>query len=289
MAMGQLIAEKLRLGKIGFLNVLPLYYPLETGVVPNPFDIVSGTPAHLNELMARGELDLSVVSSIEYARHFERYFLLPDLSISCNGAVRSVLLLSRAPFRDLAESPIMVTTQSHTSAALLEIIFSIRLGIRAEYIPGNATEALDRGDSPVAFLTIGDEALRLAGREDYPYRMDLGEAWRRWTGLPFVFATWIVQRKAVDRWNGHFAEAMGSLFAAKRWGCEHMELVCAEAVSRGAPLSREGLCAYYRGLSFDLREEQQKGLELFYRYLVEIGRIREVPPLDIFSPLAGAA
>lgn len=286
--MGQFSHEKLRLGQIGFLNVLPIYYPLESGIIPHSFDIVSGTPAHLNRLMAQGDLDLSVVSSIEYARHPERYFILPDLSISCTGAVKSVLLLSRTPIEELSGQNIIVSTQSHTSVALLRILFSVRLGIEVGFQPGNCTEALDQGQSPPAMLVIGDEALRLKQHPDYPYRWDLGEEWNAWTGLPFVFALWVIQRKAVERWNGHLRAAIDTLSAAKEWGRAHPDRICMEAVSRGL-LSFEELRDYYQCLHFDLGKDEQKGLELFFRHLQDIGEVKAPRRLDVFSLLAFVA
>ncbi len=287
--MGCLTSGKLRLGRIGFLNVLPIYYPLESGAVSHDFDIVSGAPAYLNDLMARGELDVSVVSSIEYARRHDRYFLLPNLSIGCRGPVRSVLLLSRVPFERLSGRTVLVSTQSHTSVALLKILFSLRMGVEASFEEGSAGDALARGERPAAFLTIGDEALRLGNHPLYPYRLDLGEAWFDWTGLPFVFATWAIQRASVSKWSGRLPEAMGKLFAAKKWGRDNLDLICEQAARRG-PLSRREFHDYYRGLNFDLKEEQQKGLELFFRFLVEIGEIASAPPPpEIFSLMACVA
>ena len=286
--MGQFSHERLRLGKIGFLNVLPIYHPLESGIVSHSFDIVSGTPAYLNGLMAEGDLDLSVVSSIEYARHPERYFILPDLSISCHGAVKSVLLLSRVPIDQLNGRSILVSTQSHTSVALLRILFSVRCGMNVSFQPGNCTEVLSRGEEPLAFLAIGDEALRFREHEHYPYRWDLGEEWLSWTGLPFVFALWVIQRKAVERWNGHLKSAIDTLTSAKEWGCAHLATICAEAVKKGILGSLE-LHDYYQSLGFNLQAEEQRGLELFYRYLSQIREVRTPPRLEIFSPLAFVA
>jgi chorismate dehydratase len=286
--MGEFRYERLRLGKIGFLNVLPIYYPLETGIISHSFDIVSGTPACLNGLMSEGNLDLSVVSSIEYARHPERYFILPDLSISCNGAVKSVLLLSQVPISQLRERTILASTQSHTSVALLKVLFSIRWGMDVTLQPGNCTEALDGGNEPAAFLAIGDEALRYREHERYPYRYDLGEEWLAWTGLPFVFALWVIQRKAVERWNGHLTAAIDTLTCAKEWGQSHLAQVCAEAMTREL-LNYQELLDYYRCLGFNLRREEQRGLELFYGYLVQMGEVKEFPRLEIFSPLAFVA
>ena len=62
--MGQPTAGLLKLGKIGFLNVLPIYFPMEAGIISHPFRIVSGDPAQLNRLMETGKLDMSAVSSI---------------------------------------------------------------------------------------------------------------------------------------------------------------------------------------------------------------------------------
>ncbi len=286
--MGQSSRDCLRLGRIGFLNVLPIYYPLETGVIAHPFTVVSGAPSYLNELMARGDLDVSVVSSIEYARHPDRYFIMPDLSISCCGAVKSVILFSRVPISALAGQAVLASTQSHTSVALLKVLFSIQRGMEIQCVPGQCTEALARGERPTAFVAIGDEALKLRGREDYPYRLDLGGEWHAWTGLPFVFALWVVQRKSIERWNGHMETAMETLRSAKNWGRANLDRICSEAVQAGV-LSYEELRDYYECLGFDLNSGERRGLELFFQLLLQIGEISEIPSLEIYSSLAHVA
>ncbi len=286
--MNQSSCERLRLGKIGFLNVLPIYYPLESGVINHPFGIVSGTPAHLNELMAKGDLDLSVVSSIEYARYPERYSILPDLSISCCGAVRSVLLFSQMPVSGLDGKTITVSNYSATSVFLLKILFSEHLGIKADFRSGSLEAASSGRTLPLAFLAIGDEALRLSARDVYPHRLDLGEAWHSWTGLPFVFALWVIQKKAAEKWNGSLGNIIKILVSAKDWGTTHIEHVCAVAAQKGV-LGEDELKVYYRGLRFDLRQIEQKGLRLFYRFLRDMGEIPKVPELEILAPLARVA
>jgi chorismate dehydratase len=288
MEMGQLTHERLRLGKIGYLNVLPIYHPLESGIIAHPFEIISGNPAQLNRLMALGDLELSVVSSIEYARNPDRYFVLPDLSISCRGPVRSVVLFSRVPIERLAGETVVVSTQSHTSVALLQVLFQLHLNIEAEVIPGHCTEAIRRENPPVAFLAIGDEALRLQARLDFPFRMDLGEAWSSWTGLPFVFALWVIQRTAIERWNGALLDAIRVLCMAREWGCRNLSLISGLAARKG-PLTREEAEEYYRGLSFDLDGDEREGLSLFFQLLTQTGEIAKVPPLELCSPFESVA
>jgi chorismate dehydratase len=286
--MGSPSSERLRLGKISYLNVLPIYYSFEMGIISHPFDIIPGTPAHLNRLMVQGDLDLSVVSSIEYARYPERYLILPELSISCRGEVRSVLLLSQVPVENLSGKTILVSSHSHTSVALLRVLLTMRLGMEVVLRNGSCMEALAQGVPPVAMLTIGDEALRLSEHPLYPFRLDLGEVWHAWTGLPFVFALWVIQRKAFERWNGVLGEAIDSLLLAKKWGCSHMEEICLHAVEKGI-LGFRQLQEYYHCLNYDLNKKEKMGLELFYQHLVALSEISRVPPLQIFSSLACVA
>jgi chorismate dehydratase len=278
----------LKLGKIGFLNVLPIYHPLESGIVAHPFEIVSGHPAKLNGLMARGELDLSVVSSVEVARNPERYFVIPDLSIGCLGAVQSVLLLSRTPIERLDRQRVLATTQSHTSVSLLKILFQVCLRRNLSLDFGNCTEALAGDAPPAAFLAIGDEALRLRNDPRYPFHMDLGEAWHSWTGLPFVFALWVVQRRTVERMHGNLGEAVQALHAAKAWGQSHLDEVCGIAARSGI-LDMKGLGSYYQALRFDLDDGEQRGLNRFFHYLKALGEITRMPQVEIFRPLARVA
>src|SRR5881397_3995096 len=75
----------MRVGRIGYSNCYPVYGAMDRGVTPLAAELVTGTPSELNDLLAAGELDLSVVSAVEYARNARDYVLLPDLAISFGG------------------------------------------------------------------------------------------------------------------------------------------------------------------------------------------------------------
>jgi chorismate dehydratase len=153
---------------------------------------------------------------------------------------------------------------------------------------GNCTEALAEGEAPAAMLAIGDEALRLREHPRYPYRWDLGEAWHAWTGLPFVFALWVIQRQAFERWNGVLGEAVDALMSAKEWGRSHLDEVCRHALKEGI-LNLAQLQDYYQCLKYDLNGDEKLGMERFYQHLVSLSEINRVPPLQIFSSLACVA
>ena len=272
----------LRMGRISYLNVLPIYHPLEAGILPHDYELVAGPPALLNDMMGRGELHVSSCSCFEYARRPERYYLVDDLSIGSRGPVMSVLLLSRVPVEELGGHEILISGESHTSVALLRLLMRDRYRQAVTYRTAQVSPALRSATPPTAFLAIGDEALRLRQHPDYPYRVDLAEAWREWTGLPFIFGVWVVSRDAADR--GLFHDDPGELLRRGRdWGLAHMDVIL-DLTGHGCPLSREDLAFYYReGLVYSLGEEELRGLHLFYEKLAAAGIIAAVPPLRFFS------
>ena len=115
-------AHGLRMGRINYLNVLPIYHPLEAGIIPHGFELVSGPPALLNDMMGAGELHISSCSCFEYAKRPGRYYLVDDLSIGSRGPVMSVMLLSQGELSSLEGKEILISGESHTSVALLRIL-----------------------------------------------------------------------------------------------------------------------------------------------------------------------
>ena len=112
----------MRVGRIPYINCYPVYGAIDRGLVPLPAQLVSGTASDLNDLLSAGELELSVVSAVEYARDAASYHLLPDLAISCDGPVHSVKLFSRQPVEELHGATVLRTSSSRTSVLLLELL-----------------------------------------------------------------------------------------------------------------------------------------------------------------------
>ncbi|MDR3358570.1 MAG: menaquinone biosynthesis protein [Desulfovibrio sp.] len=274
-------ATALRMGRIGYLNVLPIYHPLEAGILPHDYEIVSGPPALLNTMMARGDLHVSSCSCFEYACRPDRYYLVRDLSIGSRGPVMSVLLLSRVPIEELDGREILISGETHTSVALLRLLLRNRHRLRAGFVSGQVTPALRTPNPPAAFLAIGDEALRLRNHPEYPYRLDMAEAWREWTGLPFIFGLWAVSRQAAD--DNLFHDDPGELLRRGRdWGLANMDVIL-DLTGHGCPLPREELRVYYRdGLVYSLGEGELQGLRLFYDMLAQAGMIPRNPELRFF-------
>jgi chorismate dehydratase len=264
----------MKIGRIPYINCYPVYGAIDRGVVKLDAQLVDGVPTDLNRRMAARQLDISVVSAVEYARDAERYLLLPDLAISCDGPVRSVMLFSKLPAGELTSRSVIVSKSSMTSVALLELLFENVWHARPRFVLGDAEISDVVGDSSPdaeARLVIGDAALVLGSnhRERYPHVYDLGQMWKEWTGQPFVFAVWVAQR-STDVKDALVAHA--GLIASRNWGLDHLPELAAQAHdATGVEL---GICAeYLSGLDYGLSYPHLAGLTEFYRRLVERGRI----------------
>lgn len=274
--------KALRMGRINYLNVLPIYHPLEVGIIPHDFELVSGPPAFLNNMMSAGELHISSCSCFEYAKRPDRYYLVEDLSIGSRGPVMSVLLLSRVELPELEGKEILISGESHTSVALLHILFEEYYHIKVSFKVGNVSFALHHGQKPPAFLAIGDEALRLGKHPEYPVRVDLAEAWRDWTHLPFIFGLWVISAEARDK--NLFRTDPGELLRKGRdWGLEHLDIII-ELTAFGCPLGKKDLHRYYKqGLLYNLGREELQGLGLFYKKLEQHKMIEKIPDLRFYG------
>jgi len=271
----------MRVGRIPYINCFPVYGAVDRGIIPLDATLVDGVPTELNRLMADRRLDVSVVSAVEYARDSEHYLLLPDLAISSDGPVRSVMLFSSVPVQELGGKQVVVSRSSMTSVHLLELLFEHVWRCRPEFVPGDAeADALMRAgeQDASARLVIGDAALMLqspghpvseAQGKKLPFAYDLGAEWKEWTGLPFVFAVWVAQRSTP------VAEALqvhASLIASRDWGLQHLPELSAQASrSTGVPIAE---CRhYFDGLDWRLGLEDLEGLTEFFRRLELAGRV----------------
>ena len=154
----------MKIGRIPYINCYPVYGAIDRGVVQLDAELVDGVPTDLNRRMASNELDISVVSAVEYARDSERYLLLPDLAISCDGPVRSVMLFSKRPASELTSRNVIVSSSSMTSVALLELLFENVWHSNPRFVPGDAEVRdviVDSSPEAEARLVIGDAALVL--------------------------------------------------------------------------------------------------------------------------------
>lgn len=177
--------KKLRVGAVSYLNTKPLIAHLPE-LAPE-IELVLEVPSKLAEDLRGGKLDVGLIPSIEYFRA-GNYAIIPGVSIASHGPVISVKLFSKLPIEKIRT--LSLDAGSRTSIALTDVLLHNLFDIHPETRP-LAMDA-SAGDIPTdAVLLIGDRAMRVPYGA-FPYTLDLGYEWSRWTGLPFVFAFWAV-------------------------------------------------------------------------------------------------
>lgn len=253
---------------VSYLNTVPLVWGLEHAPDPalrDAFDLRFALPSACADQLAGGQADIGIVPVIEMARQGLDYF--PGTGIACHGPVRSILLISKVPFKDIRV--LATDAGSRTSAMLSQVILAERFGVRPRVFshPADLEPMLSQAD---AALLIGDAALR-TDPAALPYEtLDLGQEWVAMTGLPMVFAIW-AGRKEIVR------QPYGEAFAKScRYGLTHMDdIVAAESPARGFPpeVVREYLT---RHIVFELGEKDYEGMRRYIQLAQALDKVMMV-------------
>lgn len=239
---------------------------------------IPDVPSNLNRMLAEGAVDLCPSSSFEYGRYAENYVLLPGLSISSIGPVKSVFLFSRVPLERLDGEPIVLTSESATSAALLKILLKKYFGFSNSYSTTSRPTYPEIFNSCQAVLLIGNTAMKWNDRYENLYRYDLGELWYSFTGLPFVFALWIVRKEYAAARREDSRLVSSRLLEAKRVSLSMLEELAAECEERSW-MSRDGLIAYWENISYDLTPLHVRGVKRFFEDAVDVGVLGKTPEI----------
>jgi chorismate dehydratase len=243
----------LRLGRISYVNMAPVFFRLEAEV-----DEVQGVPTELNRRLLAGEIDLAPISSIEYARHAGQLRILPRLCVGSEGAVDSIQLVSRVPLDEIRT--VAVTPESATSVVLTKVLIP-----DAKHVP--------LGEPAEATLLIGDAALKSAFEDPTPHH-DLGRLWLERTGLPMVFAVWAT----ADPPPEGMVELEGALVASVRRARAEPEQLAFEASERyGYPPGF--LARYFEKLRYRFGPRERAGFYTFLEMAQEVGELERVPEL----------
>ena len=272
-----------RIGMVNYINTAPIYEIWKEKELPANWQIIEGQPRQLNELLLANEIDMGFVSAFAYALHPERYQIFAGLSISATGPVGSVFLFSRVPVQELDGQKVMLTMQSDTSIRLVQIILEEFYRIQPEYSTGAVYGPDSAAAEAQAVLAIGDDALRISRENTYPVHLDLGEAWMRQTGLPFVFSVCVVREDFIQEQPEEARRIREMLLACWREGGTRMAEIC-QTVSDRIPMEHAACTRYLHAIEHDLTPIKIKALETYFSYLIAR---KEVPatalPVKIFS------
>ena len=274
---------KPRVGHIQFLNSFPLYHCLIQNQVDHNIDLIKDTPKTLCRRLLDGELDISPVPAIEYARHADQLLLLPDLTISSDGLVMSINLISKVPLLDLDDKKIALTNTSATSQVLTKIILKEKYGLIPHYFdcPPDLPQMFREAD---AALLIGDDALRTTYQCGEFYNYDLGLEWKKFTGEKMVYAVWCVRRDYAAKNLGAVTQVWRSFRDSMQMSLNNVTEI-AEDAARWSSFSEKFLRDYFHSLKFSFDSSYQRGFLTYLSKAMEVGALTKIPELEFVKGL----
>ncbi|REJ20676.1 MAG: ABC transporter substrate-binding protein [Paenibacillaceae bacterium] len=274
--------REITVGRIDYANIWPIFDRFEeclaeTGV--RNVRVAKGVPATLNRALSEGTIDIAAISSFAYGQRFDEYELLPELSVSADGEVMSVLLFLKRPLEEALRGRIAVTTASATSVNLLRIVMQGRYGRCPELIAmePDLEAMLERADGA---LLIGDPAIRASWRPGPGIEvLDAARMWKEWTGLGMTFAVFAVRREAAREAPETVRRVYEALAESKRRALADIEGLSRKAAGRFGG-GEDYWERYFRTLRYGFGPQEQEGLSYYYDCAFRMGLLeRRVAPV----------
>ena len=246
-------------------------------------DLVRADPADLAQMIVGGKLDVAPIPAIEYARNADDLVLLPDISISSDGEVQSILLVSKVPAETIGEgSTVALAANSRTSQVLARILLAKRWGVAPSYVemPPDLPAMLRDAD---AALLIGDEAIRAYWEPPTGlYTYDLGAEWKSWTGMPMVYAVWAVRREFAEQSPAATAAVAHALAGSLAYCRNHLDDI-SEYAARWEHFGADRFRSYFDALQFRFEPRYRDGLTRYLSEAAALGQLDSVPRLNVFG------
>ena len=240
------MTQKIKVGAVSYLNTKPLIYGFEQGMMKDELELIIDYPSNIASFLQDNKIDIGLVP-VAMIPALKENHIISDYCIGCNGEVITVCLFSDVPLKEI--ETILLDYQSRTSVALLKILLKEHWKISPELI--SASENFENNiNGRTAGLVIGDRAF--TQRKKSVYSFDLGLAWKEMTGLPFVFAAWVSNKKLPEDFIAAFNKANG-------YGLEKLVEVIAQNPFNGFDLRNY----YTENVKFVLDDGMQKALQLF--------------------------
>ncbi|WP_405784056.1 menaquinone biosynthetic enzyme MqnA/MqnD family protein [Streptomyces sp. NBC_00859] len=249
-----------------FLNCLPLYWGLaRTGTLLD-LELTKDTPEKLSEQLVRGDLDIAPVTLVEFLKNADDLVAFPDLAVGCDGPVMSCVIVSKGPLEQLDGARVALGSTSRTSVRLAQLLLAEQYGVTPDYYrcPPDLGVMMQEADAAVL---IGDAALRAALHDAPKLGLqvhDLGQMWKDWTGLPFVFAVWAARKDYAAR-EPEVVKAVHEAFLSSRDVSLEEVTKVAEQAAHWEVFDAELLERYFTTLDFRFGPDQLEGVREFAR------------------------
>jgi len=247
--------DKIRISAVKYANTYPFIYGMTQSGFDKKVILETDHPADCAAKLLSGKADIGLIPVAALALRSD-YNIISDFCIGANGEVRTVMLLSNSPFNEV--NTIYLDYRSRSSVSLAKVL--AKNFWKKEYNWVSTSESFD-------FKKIGPkEAVVLIGDQCFEYenfylqRIDLALEWKKFTGLPFVFACWVSNRKLSKDFMAEFNEAL-------EMGVSDIDAVV-EKMGQSGIITGEVLKSYLSSnIDYIFDAEKKRGMNRFIELL----------------------
>ncbi|MEM6769353.1 MAG: menaquinone biosynthesis protein [Bacteroidota bacterium] len=246
---------KTRVVAVSYLNTKPLLYGLLRSDLTEELEMDLAIPSECARRLLTGAADLALVP-VAIIPELPEAHIVGDYCIGTDGAVATVCIYGDVPLEEMTN--IYLDHHSRTSVMLTRLLLEEYWKHEVKLLPAEEGY-IDRIGGTVGGLVIGDRTIGLDKRFKYVY--DLGEIWKRHTGLPFVFAAWVATRKPTTEFSRRFNAALAE-------GMAHLPEL---QLLLPSPHPDFSLTEYFtRHIDYDLDAGKREALDRFLRYVKSV-------------------
>ncbi len=247
----ELVTERIKVSVVSYVNSYPFIYGLQNHAVTQTIDLALDNPADCAKKLMSGEVDLGLVP-VAIIPLLKDANVVTKLCIGADGPVETVSLFSDVPLNEIEE--VLLDYQSRTSVKLVQMLADKYWEISPKWVKAS-DKILSQIGGKTAAVVIGDRAFGLKNK--FKYEIDLSEEWKKYTGLPFVFACWVSNKPLSTEFLEVFENALN-------FGLNNK----ATAINFFAKDNQESLVRYVeRKISYNLDDKKLEAMKLFHDWL----------------------
>jgi len=243
--------NKIRISAVSYTNTKPFLYGIQNTSILDQIDLSVDIPADCAQKLIDDKVDIGLIP-VAAALDLPEWNIVSDYCIGANGPVNSVFIFSNCDIHEVKTA--QLDPQSRTSNNLARVLMKNFWKVEPTLVT-NASDYAESNDSNTAFVQIGDRTF--GKKEKYKFVYDLSEEWRKFTGLPFVFAAWIANKPIPQDFLDEFN-------ASLKYGLDHRAKLL-KSLPQCEDFDLEDYLMHK--LDFDLTKGKKKALFLFFDYI----------------------
>ena len=250
--------EKYKISVVSYTNTLPFKVAIENDTQIKEYaDLTYDNPAICAQKLISNQSDIGLIP-VGVLPVLKNYQIVSNYCIGADGIVETVMLYSNAPLNKL--HTVYLDPQSRTSINLVQVLANKFWQIHPEFKKGVNHMKEEELGKEEGFVLIGDRNFEY--QNQFPYKYDLAEEWKKFTGLPFVFAAWVANKPVDESFLALFNQSL-------KKGVDMIPEISKEYRNSVPP--NVDLYNYLSNcISFPLNEEKREAMKLFLGYMKEL-------------------